>query len=116
MKRWLVVTAGLAAATRGASVELASTAVLSEAGWVAAEVITASEDLGPEDSVTLQAAVNLTTEARLAIPTGLRATTTPTARTAAAIRSAAFPLIGCQSGWLVGARLRSGGRPLFFDL
>src|SRR6478672_10034192 len=115
MKHWLVVTAGLAAATRGASVELASTAVLSEA--VSAEVITASEDLAPEDSVTLQAAMNLTTEARLAIPTGLRATTTPTARTAAAIRSAAFPhQIGCQSGWLVGARSRSGGRPLFFDL
>src|SRR6478736_4491689 len=103
MKHWLVVTAGLAAATRGASVELASTAVLSEA--VSAEVITASEDLAPEDSVTLQAAMNLTTEARLAIPTG------PTARTAAAIRSAAFPhQIGCQSGWLVGARSRSGGR------
>ena len=106
--------AAVAAATRGASVELASTAVLSEAVSVSAEVITASEDLAPEDSVTLQAAVNLTTEARLAIPTGLRATTTPTARTAAAIRSAAFPhQIGCQSGWLVGARSRSAGRPLF---
>src|SRR6476660_3884584 len=78
MKRWLVVTAGLAAATRGASVELASTAVLSVS--VSAEVITASEDLAPEDSVILQAAVKLTTEARLAVPTGLRATTTPTAR------------------------------------
>jgi hypothetical protein len=81
---------GFGGGQRGASAQVAPTVVLSEAVSVSAEVITASEDLAAEDSVTLQLAVNLTTEARSAIPTGLRATTTPTPTTAAAIRSAAF--------------------------
>lgn len=90
MKRWLVGAAGLEAATAGALTEVAPTMVLCDA--VSTAVISAEavvkEDLVAEDPATLQAVGDLTTEAS-SIPTGLRATTTPTAPTAAS-RSAAF--------------------------
>jgi hypothetical protein len=52
MKRWLVVTAGLEAATRGAWAEVASTVVLWDAvstAGILAEAVTANEDLEAED-------------------------------------------------------------------
>ena len=90
MKRWLVGAAGLEAATAGALTEVAPTMVLCDA--VSTAVISAEavvkEDLVAEDPATLQAVGDLTTEAS-SIPTGLRATTTPTGRIAAS-RTAAF--------------------------
>ena len=50
--RWLVVTAGLEAATRGAWAEVASTVVLWDAvstAGILAEAVTANEDLEAED-------------------------------------------------------------------